>query len=87
LKATPFREQLRQVLSRFPFDPRANAFTRCPRCNQTLTPVGREIVSRRVPPFVYAGVESFAECERCGRIYWRAAHLHRMMREIEALGL
>jgi uncharacterized protein with PIN domain len=82
-----FREQLRQVLSRFPFDTHRRAFTRCPRCNQPLTIVTGELVSRRLPPFVYASARKFAECDRCGKIYWQATHLTRAMRELDSLGL
>ncbi len=79
------REQLRQVLARFPFDTHRYAFTRCSRCNRPLTIVARELVLHRVPPFVYAGADRFAECEGCGRVYWNATHTERAMREIESL--
>jgi uncharacterized protein with PIN domain len=87
IESNYFREQIRQVLERFPFDRRACAFTRCSACNQLLTEVSRELARRRVPPFVYASHERFAECERCGRIYWGATHLERALRELESLGL
>jgi uncharacterized protein with PIN domain len=87
IESNYFREQLRQVLTRFPFDPRAHAFTRCSECNEPLSRVSRELVQRRVPPFVYASHETFAECDRCGRIYWDATHPARAMRELDSLGL
>jgi len=87
IQSNYFREQLRQVLERFPFDPRAHAFTRCSECNQPLAQISRELVRRRVPQFVYASNETFAQCDRCGRIYWGATHLERALREIESLGL
>ncbi|HTY53691.1 MAG TPA: Mut7-C RNAse domain-containing protein [Candidatus Binataceae bacterium] len=87
IESNYFREQIRQVLGRFPFDPRACAFTRCSECNQPLIEVSRELVRRRVPPFVYASHETFAECEQCGRVYWGATHLERALRELESLGL
>ncbi|HKV54725.1 MAG TPA: Mut7-C RNAse domain-containing protein [Candidatus Binataceae bacterium] len=80
-----FRDQIREVMARYPFDPRRFAFTRCSNCNDLLKRVSRETVARRVPPFVYAAHESFAECERCGRILWDASHVERAMREIDAL--
>jgi uncharacterized protein len=85
LESNNVREQLRQVLARFPFDTRRYAFTRCSRCNHPLTPVTRELVARRVPPFVYARADRFAECEGCGRIYWNATHTERARQAIEAL--
>ncbi len=82
-----FRDQIREVMDRYPFDPRRFAFTRCSFCNQLLKEVPREAVARRVPPFVYATHEKFAVCEQCGRVHWAATHVERAMREIEALTL
>jgi len=87
IESNYFRDQLRQVLSRFPFDPRLRAFTRCSRCNRLLHEVPRNVVSRRVPAFVYASYERFAECDECGRIYWGATHPRRILSELERLGL
>jgi uncharacterized protein with PIN domain len=82
-----FRDQLRAVLARFPFDPRRGAFTRCSHCNEPLAEVDRDSVVRRVPPFVYASQEHFARCPRCGRVYWGATHPERIRRELDAMGL
>jgi uncharacterized protein with PIN domain len=80
-----FRDQIREVMARFPFDPRRFAFTRCSSCNELLKQVPREIVARRVPPFVYASHETFALCDRCGHIYWDATHMERALRELESM--
>jgi len=80
-----FREQIREVMERYPFDPRRFAFTRCSTCNHLLKEVPREAVVRSVPPFVYAAHEKFALCEPCNRIHWDASHVERAMCEIEAL--
>jgi uncharacterized protein with PIN domain len=82
-----FRDQLRAVLARFPFDPRRGAFTRCSHCNEPLAEAGRDTVVRRVPPFVYASQEHFARCLRCGRVYWGATHPERIRRELDSMGL
>ncbi len=87
LESNYFRGQLREVLARFPFDPRRRAFTRCSHCNRGLVEVPRELVVRRVPPFVYASHERFAECEGCGRIYWSATHPERIFDELDAMDL
>ena len=79
------RSQLRAAVRRFQLDPRAIALTRCSRCNHVLTPVARELVSRRVPPYVFARHDRFAECEGCGRIYWPQTHparIHAMLDSI-----
>jgi len=80
-----FRDQIREVLERYPFDPRRFAFTRCSSCNLILKQVPRAAVARRVPPFIYATHEKFAVCEQCNRVHWDASHVERAMREIEAL--
>ena len=85
LTANLFREQLREVIARRPFDPRARAFTRCSECNELLQWLDRNLVARRVPPFVFASHEKFACCPRCGKIYWEATHVSRALAEIQAL--
>ena len=80
-----FRDQIREVMVHYPFDPHRYAFTRCSSCNHLLKQVGREAVARSVPPFVYAAHENFAICEHCNRVHWDASHVERAMSEIEAL--
>jgi uncharacterized protein with PIN domain len=87
LESNLFRDQLREVLARFPFDPRRRAFTRCSHCNAPLAKTSRDAVVRRVPPFVYASQERFTRCPRCGRIYWGATHPERIRRELDSMGL
>jgi uncharacterized protein len=80
-----FRDQVREVMKRYPFDPRRLAFTRCSACNRVLKQVPRDAVARSVPPFIYAAHEKFAVCEGCNRVLWDASHVERARREIEAL--
>jgi len=80
-----FRDQIREVMARYPFDPHRFAFTRCSLCNQLLQQVPRDAIARRVPPFVYAAHEQFALCEQCGRVHWNASHVERAKREIDSL--
>jgi len=82
-----FRDQLCEVLARFPFDTRRSAFTRCSHCNYKLGEVSRELVRRRVPPFVYASHDRFAQCPGCGRVYWAATHPERILGELKSIGL
>jgi uncharacterized protein with PIN domain len=87
IESDAFRDQIRQVLTRFPFDPRRHAFTRCSECNQELRRVTRDVVARRVPPFIYASHQEFAVCDKCGRIFWSATHLERVISEFKSIGL
>ncbi len=77
--------QLREAVGRFRLDPGVIALTRCSRCNQVLTPVARELVSRRVPPYVFASQDRFAECQACGRIYWPETHPARMRAMLDSI--
>ena len=87
LDSNDFREQLRQILARYPFDVLKNALSRCSRCNTPLIEVDREVVRQRIPPFVYAANDKFSECPQCAHIYWSGTHRERILREIRKMGL
>jgi uncharacterized protein len=86
VESNSIRGQLREAVVRFGLDPRAIALTRCSRCNLALTAVARELVSRRVPPYVFASHDRFAECGKCGRIYWSETHPARMHAMLDSIG-
>jgi uncharacterized protein len=87
LESNDLRGQMCEMLARIPIDTEKLAFTRCSRCNTPLRPVSREIVARRVPPFVYASQERFAQCDGCGRVYWAATHPDRILHQLRGLGV
>jgi len=79
------RGQLRESVRRFNLDPHVIALRRCSRCNTSLATVARELVSSRVPPYVFAGHDRFAECVTCGRIYWPETHPERMHAMLDSI--
>ena len=85
VEGNAIRSQLREVVRHFGLDPRVIALTRCSRCNHLLTPVARELVSRRVPPYVFASHDRFAECGNCGRIYWSETHPKRIHAMLDSI--
>ncbi len=85
VESNALSSQLREAVGRFRLNPRAIALTRCSRCNQVLIPVARELVSRRVPPYVFASHDRFAECGGCGRIYWPETHPARMRAMLDSI--
>ena len=87
LESNNFRDQLQEILARHPFDILRCAFSRCSRCNSVLISIDRELVRRRVPPFVYAINETFSECPSCGHLYWGGTHPERMREQIHRMGL
>ena len=85
VEGNAIRTQLREAVRCFGLDPRVIALTRCSRCNAVLSTVARELVSRRVPPYVFASHDRFAECRGCGRIYWPETHRARMRAMLDSI--
>lgn len=85
VEGNAIRAQLRDTVRHFRLDPRVIALTRCSRCNLMLSPVAHELVSRRVPPYVFASHDRFAECGECGRIYWSETHPARMHAMLDSI--
>ncbi|QKW08853.1 hypothetical protein HUT18_23205 [Streptomyces sp. NA04227] len=65
-------EQLRDVLGRFA--PELRPWTRCTACNGPLEQARKDEVADRLESGTQRTYDAFAECERCGRVYWRGAH-------------
>jgi len=80
-----FRDQLRQVVSAFGIDPRAELFRRCVECNTELDEVGPKQAAGRVPDFVLATQRRYRRCPRCRHLYWEATHVARVQRELEQI--
>lgn len=76
-------EQIRQVLDERRLRVRRDSlFRRCVKCNRRTRRVPRRAVREAVPAYVFRTQERFTRCPDCGRIYWKATHVSRM---IEAL--
>jgi hypothetical protein len=58
--------------------------SRCLECNRILESLERAAAEGGVPPYVLATQRRFARCPACGRFYWRATHVDRMMRRLAA---
>jgi uncharacterized protein with PIN domain len=85
VEGNAIRAQLREAVRRFGLDPGVIALTRCSRCNAVLSMVAHELVSRRVPPYVFASHDRFAECRGCGRVYWPETHRARMRAMLDSI--
>ena len=86
VRAEALEDQLVEVLSRLGLEPEPNLeSSRCGECNGALEPVGRDQVSRTVPPYVLATVDRFRRCSGCGRIYWPGTHVDRIVRTMTAV--
>jgi uncharacterized protein with PIN domain len=79
-------EQLRQILSayRLKVSPE-KLFTRCLLCNSPLSPIGKDDVKERVPPFVFRTQEEFVRCPTCDKIYWQGTHVSHVLEKLRPL--
>ena len=87
VRETRPRKQLEEIVSRLDLYRAIQPFSRCLRCNGTLTPVAREIIRDGLPSASAPACCRFWICHQCGRIYGEGLHLDRMEQVIgELLG-
>jgi hypothetical protein len=86
IKHDRWEDQIRQFFSEHPeLKSMDHALTRCMECNEPLESLPKEKVKERVWPFVYDTQESFSFCRRCDKIYWKATHVEKILRRLEAI--
>lgn len=79
-------EQLRQILSAFHLEVSPEKlFTRCLLCNSPLSPIPKEAVEERVPPFVFRTQQEFVRCPTCDKIYWQGTHVSHVLEKLKLL--
>jgi len=69
-------DQLADVLDRFV--PPLAPWTRCTACNGQLRPVAKTAVEGLLEAGTRRTYHEFAQCQSCGRVYWRGAHARRL---------
>ncbi|MFF1304043.1 Mut7-C RNAse domain-containing protein [Streptomyces sp. NPDC058307] len=77
-------DQLRDVLDRF--RPELRPWTRCTACNGLLCQATKEQVADRLEGGTERSYDVFAQCQACGRAYWKGAH-HEQLEAIVANAL
>jgi hypothetical protein len=80
-----YKEQIKQVVNHYSFDPYAQILTRCILCNAPLTKIDKEYIKNKVPAYVYETQNTFETCPSCKRIYWEATHKERMVEQLEEI--
>lgn len=85
LTSDDWREQLKETVAHFNLDIHNHRLTRCPDCNGVLEEVSKESVRYKVPFFVFSNHDRFAQCNRCGKIYWAGSHYERMNDALDEL--
>ncbi|MBI4162018.1 MAG: Mut7-C RNAse domain-containing protein [Acidobacteria bacterium] len=76
-------EQIRQILREkgLGVDPR-RLFRRCLDCNLATEEAPPASVRDAVPPYVFRTQKRFTRCRGCGKIFWRATHVARMLERL-----
>jgi hypothetical protein len=83
VRAADPEAQLREVAAWFDLEGAAEPWTRCMRCNGTLTSTPPEAIRDTVPAAVYDAHDTFWQCTRCDQVYWAGSHVRRMRRLID----
>ncbi|MFG2786980.1 Mut7-C RNAse domain-containing protein [Streptomyces sp. NPDC048419] len=70
--STSPEDQLRDILERF--RPELRPWTRCTACNGLLKAATKEEVADQLHGGTHRSYDVFAQCQDCGRAYWKGAH-------------
>jgi uncharacterized protein with PIN domain len=74
-------DQLRDVLERF--RPDLHPWTRCTACNGLLKEATKEEVADQLHGGTQRSYDVFAQCQECGRAYWKGAHHEQLVAIVE----
>jgi len=74
-------DQLRDVLDRF--RPELRPWTRCTACNGLLREATKEEVADQLQGGTHRSYDVFAQCQDCGRTYWKGAHHEHLVAIVE----
>ncbi|MGW0910513.1 Mut7-C RNAse domain-containing protein [Streptomyces sp. NPDC002784] len=74
-------DQLRDVLERF--RPDLHPWTRCTACNGLLRTATKEEVADQLHGGTQRSYDVFAQCQECGRAYWKGAHHEQLVAIVE----
>jgi uncharacterized protein with PIN domain len=78
-------EQLKQLKNDLDLTVTAQAFNRCPECNQILVKKEKSLVEEDVPEGVYKNQEEFWFCESCDQYFWEGTHHQKIARKIKEI--
>ncbi|MFK4098876.1 Mut7-C RNAse domain-containing protein [Streptomyces sp. NPDC019531] len=76
-------DQLHDILDRF--RPDLRPWTRCTACNGLLHEATKEQVADRLEGGTERSYDVFAQCEECGRAYWKGAHHEQLATIVESV--
>jgi uncharacterized protein with PIN domain len=74
-------DQLRDILDRF--RPELRPWTRCTACNGLLREATKAEVADQLAHGTHRSYDVFAQCQDCGRAYWKGAHHEQLVAIVE----
>ncbi|MEW6713560.1 MAG: Mut7-C RNAse domain-containing protein [Nitrospirota bacterium] len=83
VESNSYKEQLKQMVTRFSIDPYQSLLTRCIECNILLTEIAKDEGRESVPEYVYNSQTSFMRCPECEKIYWPATHKSKIIKTLK----
>lgn len=85
LRAQSPREQLAEVVARFPIEDALDPLSRCLECNLRLREAPATAVQEQVPPRALEAYDHFVQCPSCEQVFWEGTHVDRMQRLIDRI--
>jgi len=58
---------------------------RCMTCGGELRQENKEALGDRIPPKTYRWLDEYFVCTRCGKLFWRGTHWHRIQSELQKM--
>jgi uncharacterized protein with PIN domain len=58
---------------------------RCMTCGGELRQENKEALGARIPPKTYRWLDEYFVCTRCGKLFWRGTHWHRIQSELQKM--
>ena len=80
-------DQLKEIINFFNLNPHLQPFSRCLRCNTSLTHVEKRDILSRLQPKTRLFFHNFKICTRCDKIYWKGSHHEGMVKKMQQYGI
>jgi uncharacterized protein len=84
LRAETLEAQLAEVIAVLG-TPSPEVPARCMHCNVPLAAIPKKDAGERVPAYVLETHETFQECRKCGKIYWKGTHWQGIAERIDCV--
>lgn len=78
-------QQIKAVVRRFDLTQQLKPFTRCSICNSKLKKVAKKEIINLLEPLTKKYYDSFKQCSRCGKIYWRGSHFNALEKFVTSI--